>query len=47
MKISDLAGLEADIQAALIHLEKLERLLKDVIDELEYQVDFDFPRYKM
>ena len=46
MKISDLAGLEADIQAALIHLERLEKMLKDVIDEVEFQLDFDFPYSK-
>ena len=47
MKISDLAGLEADLQAALLQLERLEKMLKDVIEEVEFQLDFDFPRYKM
>ena len=47
MKISDLDGLDADIQAVLLHLERLEQMLKDVIDEVEFQLDFDFPRSKM
>ena len=47
MKISDLAGLEADLHAALLHLERLEKMLKDVMDEVEFQLDFDFPRSKM
>lgn len=47
LKLSDIAGLEADLQAALMQLERLEKMLNDMIEEIEFQLEFDFPRSKM
>ena len=47
MKISDLAGIEADLHAALLHLERLDKMFRDFIEEVEFQLDFYFPRSKM
>jgi len=46
MKKSEKCSHEVEIQAALRNVDRLERILFDLIVEMEYQLDFYFPHNK-